>query len=68
MDVEMKVTGLKHDNPDRLMKDTFQPIAGVNQIAVYEKGGIVKITYEQEVISLDHICNIIEDLGIKVDR
>jgi len=68
MDVEMKVAGLKHDNPDRLMKDTFQPIAGVNQIDVYEKEGIVKITYEQEVISLNHICNIIEDLGVKVDR
>lgn len=68
MDVEMKVADMKQVDVEKTMKKGLHSIDGVNLIEVFTSEGIVKIDYDQEVISLDKICNIIEELGFTVDR
>lgn len=68
MDVEMKVSGMKSGESDKNLKETLAGTEGVQHIEIHSDKNIVKITYDQEQVSLETICETIEDQGFTVDR
>jgi len=40
----------------------------VNHVEIYRQSGKVKIDYNQENLTLEKICEVIEEQGYEVDR
>ena len=68
MDVEMKVADMSSSHSEKKIKETLFEMEGVQHIETHLEPKIVKITYDQEQVSLEQICDTIDRLGYSVDR
>lgn len=68
MDVVLEVKGMSCSHCEKTVKDGLSNLNGVNKVEVHLDDGKVDVNYDQTVITLDEICNTIEDLGYDVNR
>lgn len=68
MDVELDVKGMNCEHCEKTVNDTLQELNGVEQVEVHLASDKVNVKYDQSIISLETICEAIEDQGYDVVR
>ena len=68
MDVVIKVNGMSRGHCEKAIKEAIEYFEGVKHIEVNLDKSEVKIDYNQDNVSLEEICDAIEDQGYAVDR
>lgn len=68
MDVVLKVEGMSCGHCEKSVKDGLGKLNGVNNVEVQLEEGEVNVDYDQTVVSLEEICEQIEDLGYDVKK
>ncbi len=67
MDVEVKIHGLEKEQ-EYVVKENILQMDGVQEVSVHSKLNLVKVSYNQERISLEEICEAMEQAGMTIDR
>jgi len=68
MDVEIMVKGMNCSHCENAVKQAVEQLSGVSHIDAHLDSGRVKVSYNQEEITLEEICDVIEHQGYEVDR
>lgn len=68
MDVILEVKGMSCGHCEKSVKDGLSNLKGVNTVEVQLDEGKVNVNYDKNEITLDEICDTIEDLGYDVNR
>lgn len=68
MDVILEVKGMSCGHCEKSVKDGLSNLKGVNTVEVQLDEGKVNVNYDKKEITLDEICDTIEDLGYDVNR
>ena len=68
MDVILEVKGMSCGHCEQSVKDGLSSLKGVNTVEVQLDEGKVNVNYDKNEITLDEICDTIEDLGYDVNR
>lgn len=67
MDVEVKIHGLEKEQ-EYVVKENILQMDGVQEVSVHSKLNLVKVSYNQERVSLEEICEAMEQAGMTIDR
>lgn len=68
MDVILEVKGMSCGHCEKSVKDGLSNLKGVNTVEVQLDEGKVNVNYDKNEITLDEICDTIEDLGYDVNK
>ena len=68
MEVVIKVEGMSCKHCEKTVYDTVSQLTGVNSVQVDINEGEVDVNYDNDTVSLDHICDEIEAVGYDVVR
>lgn len=68
MEVVIDVKGMSCSGCEKSVKKALHALEGVEHVGVELKTGKVDVAYNNEVISLEAICEEIEDIGYDVVR
>lgn len=68
VNVELEVNGMSCHHCEKAVKDAITALEGVNSVEVHVHHNEVKVDYNNNVISLEAICNAIEEQGYDVVR
>lgn len=68
MNVVLEVKGMSCGHCEKSVKDGLSNLKGVNTVEVQLDEGKVNVNYDKNEITLDEICDTIEDLGYDVNR
>lgn len=68
MDVLLEVKGMTCGHCEKAVKDTLHNLNGVSHVEVHLAEDKVNVEYDQMVISLEEICEQIEEQGFDVVR
>ena len=68
MDVEMKIADMNSGSSEKRIKEALHRLEGIGHIEIHPDHHLIKITYDQEQISLEKICDTIENQGYTGDR
>jgi len=68
MEVVIDVKGMTCGNCEKAVKGALTDLDGVEHVGVDLKAGKVDVTYNNETVSLEAICEEIEDIGYDVVR
>lgn len=66
MDVLLEVKGMTCGHCEKAVKDTLLHAHGVKHVEVHLKENTVNVEYDQTAISLEEICEQIEEQGYDV--
>jgi copper chaperone len=68
MDVVINVNGMSCAHCERVVTDAIKTLNGLRKVEVHLSSGKIAIDYDQEQVSLEDICEVIEAQGYTVDR
>lgn len=68
MDVELMVKGMNCGHCEKAVMEATTALEGVKHVDVHLDSGRVKVSYNQEQVTLEEICEAIEGQGYDVDR
>lgn len=66
MEVVIDVKGMTCGNCEKAVKGALSNLDGVENVAIDLKAGKVDVAYNNEVVSLEAICEEIEDIGYDI--
>lgn len=68
VNVALEVKGMSCSHCEKAIKDTVTNLNGVNGVEVHVKNDEVKVDYNDDVVTLEEICDAIEEQGYDVVR
>ena len=68
MEVVIDVKGMSCAHCEKSVKDTVSQLGGVHDVSINLDEGKVEVHYDKNVVSLEAICEVIENIGYDVAR